>query len=387
VRDKFFKKKREWSRYKDFILRYYLEPYIAKVSTLGKPVLIVDCFAGCGSFEDGEDGSPLIMCKTIQKAGAKAVPIKAEFIEEKKDNYDCLVECLKPYRDFATPCLGTFEENLPALAEKARDHTVFLYVDPYTVKGLIFKRMKAVYDMIRKASASVEVLINLNVATFMRWGLSTLKATRKDDEPLRCSEDDEADYQADDPAEKVELATLDEIAGGGYWRSIALDTETSFPDKLEHFTRYYLQKLTGSFPFTASCEIKSKYEHQVPKYSLVFGTRHPDGVELMNDAMCNARLEFLGNQFSKGWLFDCTPQCEIPDEDKLREDMLALVRKEKSLTRKALRQRLICGPYFGKVVSTSMNRVVTELLKSNQLFSNTGKTRINDEVRLTCEAR
>ena len=30
----FFAKKRDWSRHKDFILGYYLEPYIPKVNTL-----------------------------------------------------------------------------------------------------------------------------------------------------------------------------------------------------------------------------------------------------------------------------------------------------------------------------------------------------------------
>ena len=49
----FFDAKRDWSRYKDFILGYYLEPYIPKVNTLGKPILVVDCFAGRGEFGDG----------------------------------------------------------------------------------------------------------------------------------------------------------------------------------------------------------------------------------------------------------------------------------------------------------------------------------------------
>ena len=30
----FFERKREWSKYKDFILGYYLEPYIPKVNKL-----------------------------------------------------------------------------------------------------------------------------------------------------------------------------------------------------------------------------------------------------------------------------------------------------------------------------------------------------------------
>ena len=50
VTQDFFKAKRPWSKYKDFILGYYLEPYIPKVATLKKPILIVDCFAGCGRF-------------------------------------------------------------------------------------------------------------------------------------------------------------------------------------------------------------------------------------------------------------------------------------------------------------------------------------------------
>ena len=70
----FFKAKRPWSKYKDFILGYYLEPYIPKVATLKKPILVVDCFAGCGRFGDGEPGSPLIIAPIIKKWRDKGVP-------------------------------------------------------------------------------------------------------------------------------------------------------------------------------------------------------------------------------------------------------------------------------------------------------------------------
>ena len=43
-----FKEKRPWSKYKDFILDYYLTPYIAKVKNLRRPILIIDCCAGPG---------------------------------------------------------------------------------------------------------------------------------------------------------------------------------------------------------------------------------------------------------------------------------------------------------------------------------------------------
>lgn len=49
----FFKVKKEWSKIKDAILDWYLTPYIAKILTTGKPLYLMDCFAGKGKFEDG----------------------------------------------------------------------------------------------------------------------------------------------------------------------------------------------------------------------------------------------------------------------------------------------------------------------------------------------
>ena len=47
----FFDEKKEWSKYKDLILDYYLKPYLAKVVRIGKPVAVIDCFAGPGAFK------------------------------------------------------------------------------------------------------------------------------------------------------------------------------------------------------------------------------------------------------------------------------------------------------------------------------------------------
>src|SRR5207249_3857652 len=138
-------------------------------------------------------------------------------------------------------------------------------------------------------------------------------------------------------SESVELATLEAIAGGDYWRKIATDKSTSFPEKLGLLTDGYLQQLTSSFSFAASYEIKSKYEHKVPKYALVYGTRHPDGIELMNDGMCKARLDFLGKQFCTGMLFDCTPDDERPDFGKLNQDLISATKEDGPLSRKAAR--------------------------------------------------
>ena len=196
----FFRVKRPWSRYKDYLLESYLEPYIPKVAQLKRPILIVDCFAGRGQFEDGEKGSPLIIAEAIKKWRETGKNVWGEFIEADPDNYQALCQAVQPYAGYCTPRHGTFDNRLPALAQRARSHTVFLYVDPYSVRGLVFSRMKQVFDQIQRASASVEVLLNFNVVIFMRWALAALR---------RCSQlpadDDDADYGADDPNESVEV--------------------------------------------------------------------------------------------------------------------------------------------------------------------------------------
>jgi three-Cys-motif partner protein len=358
------------------ILDYYLDPYIPKVAALKKPVLIVDCFAGRGVFGDNEPGSPLIISALVKKWRDKGVNVRAECIEANLRNFRSLEQCLQPYADFVTAHHGSFEAHLPGLAERAKQNTVFLYVDPYTVKGLVFDRLKAVYDQIRRTSASVEVLLNLNVVTFMRWGLAAVK--RQTEVPT----EGEADYLADDPAERVEMATLDSIAGGNYWRATAEHPTATFVEKVRLFTQEYLRRLVDSFKYAAAYGVKDKYEHRVPKYALIYGTRHPDGVELMNDGMCKARLEFLGSQFRANSLFDMTPDEAVPDTSRLKAQLLSDLAGGKRMNRKALRLKALLD-HFCQFQTKEVNAAIGDLLKARQLFSSTGKTRINDEVVLS----
>jgi three-Cys-motif partner protein len=370
---KFFEKKRPWSRVKDSILGYYLEPYTAKLSRLGKPIVIVDCFAGAGTFGDGEPGSPLIIAPIVKKYRDKGTNIRAELIEADPTNFQRLQASLSDYRECTEAKFGTFEDHLERLARLAETHSVFLYADPYTVKPLVFAKMKAVFDQIRKG-ASVELLLNLNVPIFMRWALAALKRHPVIGEG--------ADYLADDPNEVPELAELNAIAGGDYWKEIGLATNIGFPDQVERFTDQYRQRLTDSFNFVASYPVFEKWEHDIPKYSLVFGTRHPDGFELMNDGMCEAQREFLGKRFSKDRLFDHTPDSETGDPERLVKDILEILADGKRMTRKAVRQKAI-PLHFCFFESKEINAAIGQLLKTGKLFSSNGKTRINEDVLLS----
>lgn len=377
--DDFFARKRPWSKHKDLILGYYLEPYIPKVVKLRRPVLIVDCFAGRGQFDDGEPGSPLIIANAIQRWREKlpTANIHGLFIESIQQNFERLTVNLAPFTEFATLRHGRFEDHLPYVSRLAAQNTVFLYVDPYNLKGLCFDQMRRVYDQIRMASSSVEVLLNLNAVDFMRWALAALQRidTWLINQGFVGLEGFEDLYTSAEPYE------LSAIAGGEYWRAIGNDDSTEFPEKVAEFTKRYEQLLRQLFDHVCSYPVKERYAHKIPKYMLVYGTRHEDGLELMNDAMCKAREEFLRIEFQEGRLVDMTPEVEIPDLSELDRDLIEQVAIRGAPTRKELRLATI-PRWLGKMKTGEINRRVGELLKTNRLFSSTGRSRINDGVRL-----
>ncbi len=86
--ENFFDKKQPWSKIKDKVVSGYLEPYCAKLLFTGKPLKIVDCFAGKGKFDDGQEGSPLMIARVIRnilrnETSYKNKNIEACFIEKK----------------------------------------------------------------------------------------------------------------------------------------------------------------------------------------------------------------------------------------------------------------------------------------------------------------
>ena len=105
----------------------------------------------------------------------------------------------------------------------------------------------------------------------------------------------------------------------------------------------------------------------------------------MNDAMCKARREFLGNRFVKGLLFDMTPDEERPDVDALATVLMGILQAKGVLTRKALRNEGLWAQ-FGQHESKDYNLAVTNLLKAGRIHSSTGKSRINDDVRLSASS-
>jgi three-Cys-motif partner protein len=121
----FFEKKHEWSRLKDELLEKYLKPYLEKIKQLKREIIIVDCFAGKGKFDSGEDGSPLIILNQINSSHAKDIT-HVYLIEEKYGDF--LEKNIVNHRDKCTLLKNSYQANIQNIQNACKGKNVFLYI-------------------------------------------------------------------------------------------------------------------------------------------------------------------------------------------------------------------------------------------------------------------
>jgi three-Cys-motif partner protein len=341
VANSFFDEKRSWSRIKDEVLKAYLPPYLAKVSRTRKPIIVADCFAGKGAFDDGEPGSPLIIIGAItdQIATYPLSEIKAVLIEKKYVQY---LRRNVPDRGWVHILEGDYENRMEYFIEQydPRGQNLLLYVDPYGIKSILFSHFRRVKS---KGFNSVELLLNLNSFGFLREACRLSNVSVDEEEQP-------AQYESDVNSPE----RLDEIAGGSYWRDIIdrkYSGEISMAQAEEEFVAEYGHRLRKVFRYVVNIPVKVKLGN-IPKYRIVFGTDHEDGLLLMVDDMCkrwNAFREEARSNQSPLFEFDFPDQSKLHDCWNVKEKIVSMIDDEVEL--KALLVSLV--GIYGISFSTS----------------------------------
>jgi three-Cys-motif partner protein len=317
----FFDEKRTWSRIKDELLKAYLAPYLAKVSRTRRPIIVADCFAGKGKFDNGEPGSPLIIADSIshQLNDPASPEIKGVFIEKK---YFKDLKANIPAYSWCYPLEGDYEERMDYFVKEyqSRDQNLFLYVDPYGIKSVLFSQFEAIQK--KKGFKTVELLLNLNTFGFLREACRLLKKR--------------PDFETESPAVYEQDVNspdrLDEIAGGSYWRDI-IDKYYSRQIKMaaaeEEFISQYCTQLRKIFRYVVNIPIKTTMSN-IPKYRIVFGTDHEDGLLLMADNMNKRWSAFREEARDKqSPLFECDfPDPTKQDNWNVEKKIVSLIDKE-----------------------------------------------------------
>jgi len=354
----FFKEKRDWSLRKDKILDYYLKPYLAKTSRLRSPILLVDGFAGPGRFEDGQLGSPLIMCNQATLVVSRGKEIRVLCIENDHELFDRLAQNLEEF-EFANAQKGTFLEFVPEIAELAKHNTVFLYVDPFAITGLEWRKMATVFNKLSSFGSSVEILLNFNALAFVRAGLAALKSANS---TLKLSFDDLDEVEFDEPID-LSLERLDKVAGGSWWKEILL-SETESSRRIQVVVEGFVRQLKAYFQETCYVPIRKSEAQLFPKYYMIFASRHSDALQLMNDAMWSARHDAV-------FTMDLLADAEIPS---LILDLAGKPISRGELILSVMRKE------FSRLKRSEIRQYIEDLLKDGRLVTATGELRINDKV-------
>jgi three-Cys-motif partner protein len=354
----FFMEKREWSKVKDRIVGNYIACYLKTVHLRGRPIIIVDAFAGPGSFGDGTDGSPLIICKDIEKE-KRRVGIGCVFADVHPAHRKELEIILSKYIKDGI-CEKPVDECSAALAkalEIGKGATLFFYLDPYGIKDLEFEMVKQIYE--RGTDQSTEVLINFNFRTFMRmsgnWNY------------------DDTSTEVEQKVKKEKVDKINSVMGGDYWLKIITDPKLDKIQREDAVIEAYLDKIRQYFRYTFSIPVKEveSSSRGIPtdnlaKYHLIFGTRNIKAVIYMND-VANSALEPYFNQFKKGLLFEMTPDRYKVPKERIETRILELLDRG-SLTRLQIRESII-PEFFMAFRSKDYNKIIGDLWCAGRLFA------------------
>ena len=362
--DDFFDGKRPWSVIKDQVLGSYMSPYLAKVKQLRKPILLIDGFAGPGVFEDGSVGSPLIMCQAADKFTKGNY--QAFFFNKKPLFHTKLTGVLGRggWLEAATPVLGDTTKLLPKLPIILKDQTVFLYLDPLGPTGCPFKLLEPF--LTRDTDCSTEIVIMMHMPIAHR--LAARKAVEAGREK--------------DPLISKYHQTMDATFGGDYWKEIMLSPGRDAETRELELIQAYRRKLAGYLPYTGCCPVRESERDRI-KYFIVFTSRHPDAMLLMNDAMMRAYHSHMHDNAYRGTIFEGTSWDEALSTRGLREAIVRAVQLEPGLTREQLWLRIVHGEFM-RFRSSDFREEVERLVFSGALACPTPRRtrRLNDHCVL-----
>lgn len=357
----FFDSKKSWSKRKDLLLSYYLKPYLAKVSSIRKPILIVDAFAGPGVFEDGQPGSPSIIAGRVAEAlkRPRCADIQVLCVERDPELFQRLNTKFQSNPRFRL-VNGDFLGSVPLILDKAAGKSVFIYIDPYAIKGLEWSAIQQLLNLVAEGQ-SVEILMNFNAPAFGRRARALLGRT------VPQEVDDKSDASVDE---------LSSVVGGDWWESI-FETQGDFASQVQLLADRFCDQIRTLVPEVCSQSIFEHYRQAIPKYTMIFASRHRDTRELMNDAMASGLEKFAEETEEPGCLFEMRPESVAPDASTLDEILIS------ALDRPMRRKELIYHAMqhqIGQFKSGTYKTKINQLVKRGAIRTTHHNFRLNDDA-------
>ncbi len=169
----FHEDKKPWAKIKHGILSRYLRLFVNKLARPGRPVYLVDGFAGAGKYGDRQLGSAVICAEIALNpiTAASEGVLHCINVEKNTKAFASLQVATKAYVDagFVRNIQGEFEKVLPGLLPQIQGDTALFFIDPFGTGGtttpileLISQRVGATEVLVRFDSARIKRLLGYN---------------------------------------------------------------------------------------------------------------------------------------------------------------------------------------------------------------------------------
>lgn len=309
----------------------------------------VDGFAGAGVYDDGAKGSSLRIADLSVEMDAANRPYRLRCIniEEDRNNFAKLEECMRDHGDAVVNRLGAFGDHIDFILTTTAGNPVVAFLDPFGAKGL---RWEAVKRLLSR-SAPTDVFIRFDQRTLGRLAGFM-------------------DSQARDAASKVKIVadtygTTDRDVLAAYFEGDSAEERVS--SCITAYTRLLVAEMgrVRGQAFAGSCPIESvEYGN---KYHLVFATGSDMGLRLLSDLVYGEESILSGDKAAHRksrsgqlGLFDDDDFVAMDDNQldiALERDIRRLL-SGSTASRAHIRNQLMINGWFGKAGKAHYTRVL-----------------------------
>ena len=146
---KFFENLKIWSKRKHRLLKKYLPPFSAKVAstTRNREVYCVDGFAGAAKYDDGSEGSPILIAKfsdiCANWQNNRSVTLKIINVEADLATFDSLETATQDWKSkgIVENINSRFDDSIPTILIKVGISPTLFFIDPFGPTGVRFSHL------------------------------------------------------------------------------------------------------------------------------------------------------------------------------------------------------------------------------------------------------
>lgn len=335
--EEFFDKLKPWSKRKHRLLGKYLPPFSGKVAkaTQNREIYCIDGFAGAAKYEDGSEGSPLLIAKFSDECAGWRDPVILKIINVEPD---VKREGIFPLLEKATQkwiekgivenINKEFYSALPEIIAKIGNSPALFFIDPF---GPTYVHFSHLHPILKRNHKITELIINF------------------DTDGLRRIVDASLSERINPKTAETNSQNVTKIIGSEDWKQTLSGKNLSTQESEMILLREYMQNITEFGYHVVAYPIREALNKN-PKYHFVYCTRHPDGIGLMNDFIREEEDLLYGEHIEERLTLFSSSNLANDEIDlrreRLRSIMKSYLEKQQTVTRNQVIKNLV-EDHFG----------------------------------------